>query len=62
MNIFKDYVFHWWEAAMLKASLLSIGIAIGATYSDDLLPYRWALVALGLFLGCALALRTFMRR
>lgn len=33
MDIFGAYTYQWWQIGLLKASLLSLGILIGAYYS-----------------------------
>jgi len=44
MNIFKTFTLRWWQAGVLKISLLSLGIIIGATWSDILYPWRMVLL------------------
>jgi hypothetical protein len=51
MNIFKSGTFTWWQAAILKVSLLSIGLAIGSTWAEVFAPYAVVLAIIGIALG-----------
>ena len=48
MNIFKDFTFKWWQAAIFKIALLSLGIVIGSTWPEFF--KGWAPFLLLLFL------------
>jgi hypothetical protein len=37
MQLFKSYTFTWWQLAIFKTSLLSIGAALGAYFSQLIL-------------------------
>ena len=46
MNPFHSYTFTWWQVGLFKISLIALGIALGATWSEsfaDWLPFLWAL-------------------
>jgi hypothetical protein len=45
----------WWQVGILKLSLLSIGIAIGAYWQEVFLPYVAWLVVLGVVSGIYIA-------
>jgi len=51
MSIFKRSTYTWWQIGLLKLALVSIGIAIGASWSNVFLPYAVPLVILGVVLG-----------
>jgi len=51
MDIFKSARFTFWQMSIFKISLLAIGIAIGAYWSETLLPYALALFVIGIILG-----------
>jgi len=51
MNLFKSGTLTWWQVGALKLSLLCIGIAIGAHWSEIFVSYFVVLLALGLALG-----------
>jgi len=51
MNLFKDGTLTWWEAGILKVSVLCIGIAIGANWPQLFVQHTIFLVVLGLILG-----------
>jgi len=46
MNIFKTFTFKWWQAALLKVSLLSLGLMIGAAWADIFNAWRPELLVL----------------
>lgn len=46
MNIFKTFTLKWWQAAVFKLSLLSLGLMVGAAWADALNPWRMALLPL----------------
>lgn len=39
MKIFQDWTFKWWEIALLKICLLSLGIILGLSFPDYLLQH-----------------------
>ena len=51
MHIFKNGSYSWWQVGILKLSLLSIGIAIGAYWQEIFLPYVTWLAIAGVVLG-----------
>jgi len=51
MNIFGKGTFTWWQMGMFKFSVLALGIAIGAYWSDIFLSYLGALLALSILIG-----------
>lgn len=51
MNIFKNYVYSWWQVGLLKLALLSFGLAIGSYWPDVFSIYTTHLVVLGIALG-----------
>jgi hypothetical protein len=55
MDIFKSKKIEWWQVGILKLSLLSIGIAIGAQWNSVFAPYISFLVGLGVILGVFMA-------
>jgi hypothetical protein len=54
MNIFKKRTLHWWQIGILKLSVASIAIAIGAQWSNIFLPYTNFLILFGIILGAYL--------
>ena len=34
MNLFKTFTLKWWQSALFKLGLLSLGIAIGSSWHD----------------------------
>ena len=51
MNIFKDRTMPWWETGLIKWSVLFIGIAIGAYWSNIFAPYVLILSTAGVVIG-----------
>jgi hypothetical protein len=51
MNIFKSGTLKWHQAALLKVSVLAIGIAIGANWPELFVGYTIELVLIGVVLG-----------
>lgn len=51
MNIFKTFSLKWWQVGIFKLSLLAVGIAIGAYWSDIFLPFVIALAVVGVSAG-----------
>jgi len=46
MNIFKSYTLKWWQGGLFKISMISLGIAIGATWPELFMswtPILWLL-------------------
>jgi len=39
MNLFKSYTYKWWQMGIFKIALLSIGINIGAYWSEIFSSY-----------------------
>ncbi len=61
MNIFKNYTFTWWQAGILKASVVCIGVAIGANWPQVFAPYTTLLIVIGVALGIYLAVISFKK-
>ncbi|RJO61977.1 hypothetical protein C4544_01240 [candidate division WS5 bacterium] len=61
MNIFKSYTFTWWQAGILKASVVCIGIAIGANWPEVFAKYTMALIVVAVVLGIYLAVISFKK-
>ena len=57
MNIFKSFTLKWWQAGLIKFSMIALGIAIGATWSDAF--YEWRIVLLLLFIFPSLYFASF---
>ncbi len=55
MNIFKNYTFTWWQAGMLKASVVCVGIAIGANWPEVFAKYTALLIVIAVAFGLYLA-------
>ncbi len=51
MNLFKDYTFSWQQAALLKTSVLLIGLALGAHFHEFIAPYALMSGTVGLGIG-----------
>ncbi len=51
MNIFKSFTFTWKQIALLKLSVLFVGIAIGAYFSAFFAPYTLFLLIVGILIG-----------
>lgn len=47
MNPFKSFTLTWWQGSLFKTALISLGIAIGANFSE--LFSEWTRVLLVLF-------------
>jgi len=39
MNVFESFRLTWWQAALLKLCLISLGILVGATWSEAFRPW-----------------------
>lgn len=50
-TLFRPITFTWWQVGLLKVSLLSLGVLIGATWPSVFVAWRAALMAL--FVGPA---------
>ncbi len=55
MNFFKSETLTWWQAGVLKLSMLLIGIAIGANWPSAFVEYSALIVLLGLCGGIYVA-------
>jgi hypothetical protein len=51
MNIFKTFKLTWWQAAVLKLTTLTLGIAIGAYWWEFFQSYIWALLVIAVLCG-----------
>ena len=40
MRLFKSFTLTWWQGSLLKISMVSLGIVVGATWPDVLAPAR----------------------
>lgn len=40
-NIFRSYVFTWWQMAIFKVALIAVGIVIGAAIAEFVLGSLW---------------------
>jgi hypothetical protein len=45
-TLFKSFTFAWWQLGLLKLSLLSLGIVVGATWPGVFMGWRDLLVVL----------------
>lgn len=59
MNPFRTYVLPWWQVGMTKVALLSMGIAVGTFFDEELSPWFWVFVAVGATLGVSAAILAF---
>ncbi|MEI7513277.1 MAG: hypothetical protein WCJ74_01510 [bacterium] len=41
MQIFKTWMFKWWEVSLIKICLLSLGILLGLYFYDYLISFLW---------------------
>jgi len=41
MKILVSRTFDWWEVALLKVCLISLGIALGLNFTSYLAPFMW---------------------
>lgn len=39
MNLFKSFELKWWQAAIFKICLLSLGLIIGVSFKDTFISY-----------------------
>jgi hypothetical protein len=51
MNLFNKRTYTWWQIGLFKVCLLSLGIIIGANWSESLIPYTLPLLIIALMLG-----------
>jgi len=61
MNIFRNYTFTWWQAGILKASVVCIGVAIGANWPEVFAKYTTILIAIAVVLGIYIAVVSFKK-
>lgn len=59
MNLFKSSTLTWWQMGLFKLSLVSLGVAIGAHWSEVFVPYTLTLVGVGLVVGLYIAVVWF---
>ena len=52
MNIFKSITLKWWQGSLFKISILSLGIAIGASWPNIFLNWVIPLTVLFAVLVC----------
>jgi len=41
MQIFKTWMFKWWEVGLIKLCLLSLGIILGVYFQSILINFLW---------------------
>ncbi len=49
MNPFKSYTLTWWQVSLLKLSMLSLGLVVGATWPEAIATWTvvlWILFAI----------------
>ena len=46
MSLFRDYTFSWWQAALFKLYLLSIGLLLGAHFPEIVMQYKTLLLVI----------------
>lgn len=51
MSIFKRFAMTWWQVGIFKLSLLCVGIAIGAYWSEAIMPYIIPILVVGIASG-----------
>ncbi len=51
MHIFKSRVLTWWQVGALKISLISLGIAIGARWSEAFSSYIGLFILIAVVFG-----------
>ena len=61
MNIFRNYTFTWWQAGILKISVVCIGVAIGANWPEVFAKYTTLLIVIAVVLGIYLAVISFKK-
>ena len=55
MNIFSKSTFTWWQIGLFKLSVLTFGIAVGASWSEAFSQYITALLAVAVVSGLYVA-------
>jgi len=61
INIFKDYTFAWWQAGIFKASVICVGIAVGANWPEVFAQHTILLLAIAVVLGIYIASISFKK-
>jgi len=61
IKIFRDYTFTWWQAGILKVSVVCIGVAIGANWPEVFAKYTTLLIVIAVVLGIYLAVISFKK-
>ena len=51
MHLFTSYRFTWWQIAIFKTSMISLGLAAGAHFSEFVVPYVLPLIVLAVATG-----------
>jgi hypothetical protein len=46
VRIFRSYTFAWWQLALLKISVLALGLAVGSSWPDFFAGWRGLLLVL----------------
>ncbi|RJQ29146.1 hypothetical protein C4565_02685 [Candidatus Parcubacteria bacterium] len=61
MDIFKTRTYTWWQVALIKITLLFIGIGIGSYWAETFYPIALLLIVIGLVIGIYLAVITLRK-
>lgn len=61
MKFFRPYTFEWWQMGIFKLALLSLGVALGAFWSDFFKAYMGILLAIAIVLGVYLIYISFKK-
>ncbi|HOZ56111.1 MAG: hypothetical protein BWY51_00743 [Parcubacteria group bacterium ADurb.Bin316] len=48
MNLFKSYIYNWWQMAILKTALIAAGVAIGSYWHEFFRPYLMGVIIIWL--------------
>ncbi|PIZ96412.1 MAG: hypothetical protein COX80_01490 [Candidatus Magasanikbacteria bacterium CG_4_10_14_0_2_um_filter_33_14] len=59
MKIFRDWSFKWWEVALLKVCLISLGILMGLYFFKYLVALTWLWWGLFVVIGLYFMVRFF---